>query len=142
MGIRKDRFGKNAEGKTVDLYTLTNTRGMEALITNYGAAVVSLKVPDQYGKPVDVTLGYNSLEGYLQGSYYFGSIVGHYANRIAGGKFPLQGKEYTLTKNEGDDHLHGGTRGFDKIIWHVENFPDSDDQVFTLKYLSQHGEEG
>jgi aldose 1-epimerase len=142
MGIRKDRFGKNAEGKTVDLYTLTNSRGMEALITNCGAAVVSLKVPDQYGKPVDVTLGYNSLEEYLRGSYYFGCIVGRYANRIAGGKFTLQGKEYTLTKNEGDNHLHGGTRGFDKVIWYVENFPDSDDQAFTLEYLSQHGEEG
>jgi aldose 1-epimerase len=142
MGIRKDRFGKTADGQTVDLYMLANTQGMEALITNYGATVISLKVPDQYGKPVDVTLGYNSLEDYLRGRYYFGSIVGRYANRIAGGKFALQGKEYTLGKNEGGNHLHGGTRGFDKVIWQSQNVPDSAEQALTLKYLSRHGEEG
>ena len=110
MEIRKDRFGKTIDGNAVDLYTLTNTQGMEALITNYGATVVSLKVPDRYGKPVDVTLGYDSLEEYLRGSYFFGCIVGRYANRIAGGKFAIQGKEYILIKYEGDNHLNGGTR--------------------------------
>jgi aldose 1-epimerase len=115
---------------------------MEALITNYGATVVSLKVPDRRGKPIDVTLGYDSLEEYLRGHYYFGCIVGRYANRIAAGKFTLQGKEYTLVKNEGDNHLHGGTRGFDKSIWQSEKLPDDTEQALTLKYYSQHGEEG
>ena len=142
MGIRKDRFGKTIDGIKVDLYTLTSTQGMQALITNYGATLVSLKVPDLYGKPVDVTLGYDSLEEYLRGSYYFGCIVGRYANRIAGGKFGLQGKEYTLIKNEGDNHLHGGTRGFDKVIWQSENLAVGSDQTLTLKYFSRHGEEG
>lgn len=142
MGIRKDRFGKTIDGIKVDLYTLTNTQGMQALITNYGATLVSLKVPDRYGKLLDVTLGYDSLEEYLRSGYYFGCIVGRYANRIAGGKFGLHGKEYTLIKNEGDNHLHGGTRGFDKVIWQSENPVVGTDQALTLKYFSQHGEEG
>jgi aldose 1-epimerase len=142
MGIRKDRFCKTIDGIAVDLYAITNTQGMEALITNYGATVVSLKVPDRYGKPVDVTLGYDFWEEYLQGCYYFGCIVGRYANRIAGGKFVLQGKEYTLIKNEGDNHLHGGTRGFDKVIWQSENLVVGTDQALTLEYFSRHGEEG
>ena len=98
MGIRKRRFGKTIDGIAVDLYTLTNSQGMEALITNYGATVVSLKVPDRYGKPVDVTLGYDSLEEYLQGSYYFGCIVGRYANRIAGGKSNYRGRNVRWLK--------------------------------------------
>jgi aldose 1-epimerase len=142
MGIRKDRFGKTIGGIKVDLYTLTNTQGMEALITNFGATLVSLKVPDRYGKTVDVTLGYDSLEEYLRGCYFFGCIVGRYANRIAGGKFAIQGKEYILIKNEGDNHLHGGTRGFDKVIWQSEKLGVGTDQALTLEYFSRHGEEG
>ena len=142
MGIKKNRFGKTIDGIAVDLYTLANTQGMEALITNYGATLVSLKVPDRCGKPVDVTLGYDSLGEYLRGSYYFGCIVGRYANRIAGGKFGLQGKEFTLIKNEGDNHLHGGTRGFDKVIWQSETLAVGTDQALMLKYFSRHDEEG
>lgn len=142
MGIRKDRFGETIDGIGVDRYTLFNSEGIEALITNYGATLISLKVPDRHGKLVDVTLGYDSLKGYLEGNYYFGCIVGRYANRIAGGKFTLQGKEYTLTKNEGDNHLHGGSRGFDKVIWQSDNFADDTDQALTLTYFSRDGEDG
>ena len=142
MGIRKDRFGKTIESAAADIYTLTNAQGMEVKITNYGATVVSLKVPDRYGKPVDVTLGYDSLEEYLRGSYYFGCIVGRYANRIAGGKFALQGKEYTLVKNEGNNHLHGGIRGFDKVLWQSEKPVTGAVPGLILKYFSRQGEEG
>jgi len=142
MGIRKERFGETIDGIGVDRYTLFNSEGIEALITNYGATLISLKVPDRHGKLVDVTLGYDSLKGYLEGNYYFGCIVGRYANRIAGGKFTLQGKAYTLTKNEGDNHLHGGSRGFDKVIWQSENFADDTDQALTLTYFSRDGEDG
>ena len=115
---------------------------MEALITNYDATLVSLKVPDRFGNPVDVVLGYDSFEEYLRGGYYFGCIVGRYANRIAGGQFALQGKICTVAKNEGDNHLHGGTRGFDKANWQSEKLSDSNDQSLTLKYISRSGEEG
>jgi aldose 1-epimerase len=96
MGIRKDPFGKTIDGKVVDLCTLTNVRGMEVKITNYGATLVSLKVPDRHNVPVDVVLGYDSLTSYERDTAYFGGIVGRYANRIAGGEFTLHGKRYHL----------------------------------------------
>ena len=142
MKIKKARFGQTGDGVAVDLYTLTNPHGMEASITNYGATVVSLEVPDRHGKPEDVTLGYDSLEKYLRGRHYCGSIVGRYANRIAGGKFTLNGKQHTLAKNEGANHLHGGTRGFDKVVWQPEKLVEGDATGLILKYLSRHGEEG
>ena len=142
MPIKKTRFGQTNDGLMVDLYHLTNAQGMEAQITNYGATVVSLKVPDRYGKPENITLGYDSLGQYLRGGHYFGCIVGRYANRIAGGKFVLQGKEYPLAKNEGDNHLHGGIRGFDKKTWQVEKAIDGAAPVLILSYLSPDGEEG
>jgi aldose 1-epimerase len=142
MKIKKARFGQTDDGVAVDLYTLTNPHGMEALITNYGATVVSLKVPDRHGKPGDVTLGYDSLEKYLRGRHYCGCIVGRYANRIAGGKFTLNGKQHRLAKNEGANHLHGGTRGFDKVVWQPELLVEGDATGLILKYLSRHGEEG
>ena len=142
MTIKKTRFGETSDGSVIDLFKLTNTQGMDALITNYGATLVSLKVPDRFGNPVDVVLGYDSFEEYLRGGYYFGCIVGRYANRIAGGQFALQGKICTVAKNEGDNHLHGDTRGFDKANWQPEKLSDSNDQSLTLKYISRSGEEG
>lgn len=142
MGIRKDRFGKTTDGKAVDLYTLTNEKGMEVKITNYGATMVSLKVPDRHSEPVDVTLGYNSLKAYERDNAYFGCIVGRYANRIAGGEFKLHGKRYHLAKNDGDNHLHGGTRGFNKAIWQVKKPIDDVAPNVLLTYLSPDGEEG
>jgi aldose 1-epimerase len=142
MGIRKDRFGKTIEGEAVDLYTLTNIQGMEVKITNYGATIVSLKVPVRHSEPVDVTLGYDSLKAYERDNAYIGCIVGRYANRIADGEFLLHGKRYHLAKNEGVNHLHGGTRGFNKAIWQLKDLIDDLAPNVILTYLSKDGEEG
>jgi aldose 1-epimerase len=132
-------FGKTPEGKTVQLYTLKNAKGMEAAIMNYGGVVVSLKVPDRSGKLEDVVLGFPDLEGYTRKGPYFGAIIGRYANRIAHGRFTLDGVEYTLFKNDGDNSLHGGRRGFDKALWTAKPL---DGQSLELTYLSKDGEEG
>ncbi|MCK6690787.1 MAG: galactose-1-epimerase, partial [Thermoanaerobaculia bacterium] len=106
---RAENFTKTIGGKAVSLYYLRNDRGMEVAITNYGGRIVSLVVPDRYDQPTDVVSGYNSLDEYLNNpEEYFGAIIGRYANRIAGGKFTLDGKEYKLAQNNGPNHLHGG----------------------------------
>lgn len=132
-------FGQTPSGETAYLYTLTNSKGMEAAISTYGGVVVSLKVPDRTGTPGDVVLGFDNLEGYLKPNPYFGAIVGRYGNRIAHGKFTLDGVEYTLARNNGENSLHGGIRGFDKRIWTVAH---ANGQSVELKYLSKDGEEG
>ena len=115
--LKKQSFGKTAAGQQVDLYTLSNRNGMEAAIMNYGGVVVSLKVPDRNGKFDDVALGFDTLDGYLRPNPYFGALVGRYGNRIAKGKFTLDGVEYTLARNNGENALHGGLQGFDKRVW-------------------------
>jgi len=121
-------------------YTLTNENGMVVKILNYGGTVTDIITPDKNGKMGDVILGYDSLSGYLQaGNPYFGCLVGRYGNRIANAKFSLDGKEYTLAANNGPNTLHGGLKGFDKVIWAVKSFNDSGSQ---LSYLSKDGEEG
>ena len=142
MGIKKHRFGKTIDGKAVELFTLTNAQGMAVKLTNYGAALVSLKVPDRHNVPGDVVLGYDSLTSYERDTAYFGCIVGRYANRIAGGEFMLRGKRYHLAKNDGDNHLHGGTRGFNKVSWQAEDLIDDIAPSAILTYLSPDGEEG
>jgi aldose 1-epimerase len=142
MTLQKLTFGQTADGKRVDLYTLTNAAGMEVKITTYGATVVSLVVPDRNGKPADVVLGYDSLVDYIGGGNYFGCIAGRYANRIAGGKFTLYGTEYRLAANDGDNHLHGGLRGFGKMVWQAREFEDGADVGLSFSYLSPDGEEG
>ena len=142
MALQKIAFGQTADGKRVDLYTLTNAGGMQVKITTYGATVVSLVVPDRNGKPADVVLGYDSLEEYIAGGNYFGCIVGRYANRIAGGKFTLNGTQYRLAANEGGNHLHGGLRGFDKVVWQAQEYEDNSDVGLRLSYKSPDGEEG
>jgi len=142
MNIEKQAFGKTADGTPVDLYTLTNTNGLEARISNYGGIVVSLTVPDRHGNQGDVTLGFDTLEGYIRNNLYFGCIVGRYANRIAKGRFTLSGVEYTLAQNDGENHLHGGTRGFDKVVWEAEAVEGDDSVGLELTYLSKDGEEG
>jgi len=142
MGIKKRDFGQSVDGKPVHLYTLTNAGGMEVTITNYGATVVSLVVPDRDGKPADVVLGYDRLEDYIAGKQYFGCIAGRYANRIAEGKITLKGTEYRLTINDGDNHLHGGRRGFDKMVWQGQEFEDNVGIGLKFAYLSPDGEEG
>lgn len=135
-------FGRTPEGVEVRLYTLQNAHGMRATITNYGGIVTSLEVPDRTGRPGDIVLGFDSLEGYLRGSPYFGAIVGRYANRIAGARFTLEGKQYHLAANDHGNALHGGVRGFDKVVWAATPFPDSAPSGLRLHYVSADGEEG
>jgi len=140
--MKKQPFGKTEDGQAVDLYTLTNKKGMEVAITNFGGIIVSLKAPDRNGKFDDVVLGYDQLDGYLTNKAYFGAIIGRYGNRIAHGQFKLEGKAYTLPKNDGDNTLHGGTTGFNKRLWTAKNVSGSKGQALELTYLSKDGEEG
>ncbi|MCI0490666.1 MAG: galactose mutarotase [Blastocatellia bacterium] len=140
--IEKQPFGKTSDGQAVDLYTLTNTGGVEVKITNYGGTVVSLKVPDRNGHKADVVLGHDNLDGYMTNNPYFGSIIGRYGNRIGKGRFSLNGQEYTLAKNNGENHLHGGIKGFDKVVWEAKEIDDKDGAGLSLNYVSKDGEEG
>ncbi|MCD4747144.1 MAG: galactose mutarotase [Bacteroidales bacterium] len=141
ISINKENFGKY-DGKNVYLYTLTNSNGLIAKITNYGAIVTSLIVPDKQGNFDDIVLGYDNLEDYIKDSPYFGAIVGRYGNRIAKGKFILDDKEYTLAVNNGNNHLHGGIKGFDKVVWDAEEIDNKEGVGLKLKYISKDGEEG
>lgn len=129
-------------GKEVFLYTLRNKSGMEARITNYGGIVVSLLVPDKSNKPGDVVLGYDSLSSYLKATSYFGAIVGRYGNRIGKARFTLEGKEYALNVNDGHNTLHGGLKGFDKVVWEADESTSATQPSLSLSYLSRDGEEG
>ena len=142
--ILKESFGKTAEGESVDIYTLKNRRGMQVKITNYGGIVVSLTAPDRNRKFADVVLGYNDLDSYLKPPFpYFGSIIGRYGNRIAKGRFTLDGVEYKLATNNGENHLHGGLKGFDKMVWTVKRVGTTPTgPALFLTYLSKDGEEG
>ena len=139
---KRESFGQTGDGQAVEIYTLKNRRGAEARITTYGGAVVSLTMPDRAGKFDDVLLGFDDLEGYQKTTTYIGSLVGRYANRIAKGRFTLNGKEYTLATNNGENHLHGGIRGFDKVVWKARPLPARGGQALELTYLSRDGEEG
>jgi len=132
-------FGKTSSGETVELYTLKNAKGVEAGISTYGGVVVSLKVPDRGGALGDIVLGFDDFQGYLLPPPYFGAIIGRYGNRIAHARFTLDGVEYKLAKNDGDNSLHGGTRGFDKVLWKAR---PGNGQSLELTYLSKDGEEG
>ena len=121
-GIKKSIFGKTTEGQVGDLYTLSNRNGMQVGITNYGGRVVSIVVPDRHGKMADVVLGFDNLDGYLGANPFFGALVGRYANRIAKGRFKLDGVEYKLAVNDGPNSLHGGVKGFDKMFWTAKEF--------------------
>jgi aldose 1-epimerase len=140
--IEKQPFGKTADGGAVDVYTLTNSNGIRARIMTYGAAMVSLEVPDRAGKMEDILLGYDNLDGFVKNRPYFNCIVGRYGNRIAKGKFTLDGKEYTLAVNNGENHLHGGIKGFDKYIWQAEPFKKNNEAGLKLSMLSKDGDEG
>lgn len=139
QAISKAPFGVTKEGAPVDLYTLR--RGaLEARITNYGGIVTSLLAPDRRGQPGDVVLGYDHLEGYIKNSPYFGALVGRYGNRIAKGKFTLNGVTHQLPINNGPNCLHGGLRGFDKVVWQASAVASG--PALELAYVSQDGEEG
>ena len=143
MSANKESFGQTPDGKQVDLYTLTNTSGIRARITNFGAILVSLEVPDRDGNLADITLGFDKLDGYLGEHPYFGAIVGRYANRIGKAAFMLDGVEYKLAANNGENHLHGGIKGFDKKVWRLEDIGVKDTGAMVkLSYISEDGEEG
>ena len=139
--IQRQPFGKTPDQKVIDLYTLTNAHGVEARITNYGGILVSLKAPDRNGKLADVVLGFDAPEGYLKNNTpYFGAVIGRYGNRIAKGRFSLNGREYRLALNNGENHLHGGIKGFDKVVWGAREVKRG--PALALNYVSKDGEEG
>lgn len=140
--VTTQEFGKTEKGEAVSLYTLRNRNGVEIAITNYGARVVTLKTPDAKGRLADISLGFDTLKGYEGPNPYFGAIVGRYGNRIAKGKFTLDGKEYTLAKNNGENSLHGGLVGFDRVIWSGKTEESNGVHKAILSYTSKDGEEG
>jgi aldose 1-epimerase len=139
--IAKSSFGR-AGDRMVDAYTLTNAHGIEVRIITYGAAITSLKTPDRAGHFKNIVLGFDTLEPYLAGVPYFGATVGRYANRIANGRFVLDGKTHSLPQNDGPNSLHGGTRGFDKRVWSAQPSRSPQGPALTLTYVSADGEEG
>lgn len=142
MSITSEPFGTTKDGHKVDLYTLRNSKGMEARITNYGGIVVGLTAPDKAGHFADVVLGFDKLSDYEERNPFFGAITGRYANRIAKGKFKLDGQEYTLAVNNGPNSLHGGKVGFDKKVWNASRVSRSNGVGLELTYTSPDGEEG
>jgi len=142
-GITHEPFGAAPGGAPVEIYTLRNQNGMEARIMTYGGIIQSLKVPDRNGQFGDVALGYDSLDGYLTNSPYFGALIGRYGNRIARGHFNLDGQEYTLATNNVPNSLHGGIKGFDKVVWNIVKADVGPrGPELQLSYLSKDGEEG
>lgn len=140
--ISKKPFGKTPDGTPVDLYTLRNSHGAEVKISNYGGIVVSVNVPDRKGQFGDVVLGYDNLESYVKENPFFGALVGRYGNRIANAKFTLNGKDYKLAANNGPNSLHGGLKGFDKVVWEGKSLGTPEGAALELSYLSKDGEEG
>lgn len=140
--ISKADFGATADGEKVMLFTLRNKDGMVAKITNYGGIVVSLTAPDREGNFEDVVLGYDSLAEYENENPYFGALIGRYGNRIGKGQFELGGRVHQLTTNDGPNHLHGGDRGFDKVVWDAEMEEGENGPSLLLAYTSEDGEEG
>lgn len=140
--ISKEAFGQLPDGQQADLYTLTNANGMTVNITNYGGIITKLTAPDKNGHWADVVLGFDSLAPYLSGHPFFGALVGRYGNRIAKGKFKLNGQEYSLAINNGPNALHGGTKGFDKVIWKATEIKQDSVVGLQLEYTSKDMEEG
>lgn len=142
MSICKRSYGFTKEGAEVFAFTLSNAGGLTAEIINYGGIITKLLVPDNKGRFTDITLGFDNLDGYLKGHPYFGAIVGRNANRIEDARFELNGKVYELFINDGKNHLHGGQKGFDKVVWTPETVQDGKNESLQLSYRSVDGEEG
>ena len=140
--MKKELFGKTSDGREVNLYTLDNGKGMQAAITNFGGAVVALKVADRSGKFGDVVLGYENLQGYVTDKASLGALIGRYGNRIAHGKFVLHGVTYSLPINNGENTLHGGPEGFSKRLWDAKEISSNGLPALQLTYLSVDGEQG
>lgn len=137
--IQTELFGKLKDGSEAFIYTLTNPGGIEIDITNYGGIITSIRVPDKNGTIENVVLGFGEIQKYIDKDPYFGALVGRYANRIADATFQLNGNEYELSKNDGDNHLHGGDKGFNEVLWDAKIF---EDRSLQLSYVSEDGEEG
>ncbi|MBP7497523.1 MAG: galactose mutarotase [Bacteroidales bacterium] len=140
--ITKESFGKTDSGQEVYLWTIENKKGIKMKVSNYGGIITELYTPDKSGKFEDIVLGYNRLNDYIKETPYFGALIGRYANRIAKGQFKLDGKKYLLKQNNNGNHLHGGLKGFDKVVWKAEEINDPNKTGLKLKYLSKDGEEG
>jgi aldose 1-epimerase len=140
--IEQQIFGQMPDGRTVELYTLANDHGVEATIMSYGGTLVSLLAPDRDGVRADVVLGFDEFAPYLSDHPYFGSLIGRYANRIAGASFTIEGKNYRLSANDGRNHLHGGRIGFDKILWEAAPADSPEGPQLALNHFSRAGEEG
>jgi aldose 1-epimerase len=141
MMINKEVWGK-VDGKDVFLFSISNKNGVSIKVSNYGGIITSILTPDRNGKLEDIVLGYDNLADYLKDTPYFGSIIGRYANRIANGKFTIDNTTYELAVNNGANHLHGGIKAFDKVVWDVKEFQNKDEAGIELNYLSTDGEEG
>ena len=139
--INQEAFRRTIDGSQVDLYTLKNSNGLEAHLSNYGGIVISLTVPDRTGKPGDIVLGYDNLNDYIGHTPYFGALIGRYGNRIAEGRFMIGGVEYQLAQNHGSNALHGGRKGFDKVVWKADQVETGDGPDLKLTYSSKDGEE-
>ena len=134
-------FGRLADGTEIGVFTLAGARGLEVRAISYGAIIVSIRVPDRRGVPADVVLGFDDLQGYLERSRYFGAVVGRYGNRIAKGRFTLDGRAYQLATNNGPNHLHGGVKGFDKVVWQAQAGQPASGTRVVFSYTSRDGEE-
>lgn len=142
ISITKQPFGRTPQGQSVDLYTLTNANGLQATVITYGATVTTLSIPDREGRFADIVLGYEDLNGYIGDNVYLGCTAGRFAGRVAKGKFTLDGVEYPLTINNGPNHLHGGSKGFNKVVWSAKIKKTRDGPALALTYTSKDGEEG
>jgi aldose 1-epimerase len=141
-GVTRAPFGRTTDGKDAELFTLTNAHGVRVKVTNYGGIIISLSTPDRSGHFDDIVLGYDSLSGYLRDTPYFGAIVGRYGNRIAKGRFTIDGATYRLAVNNGPNSLHGGLRGFDKVVWNAQTSDTQSGIALVLDYTSADMEEG
>jgi aldose 1-epimerase len=142
MTVRKTKFGTTTDGLAVDLYECRNRRGAVLKLSNYGATIVALEVPDRNGRNGNIVLGFDSVNAYEEHDAYFGATIGRYGNRIARGRFALHGKDYILATNNGENHLHGGDRGFDKVVWEARPETTVDAAGIEFTYTSPDGEEG
>ncbi len=140
--IQKDFFGTTKNGQQIDRYTLTNAKGVRVQVITYGGIITSFEVPDKEGNFNDVVLGYDKLSDYEENNPYFGALIGRFGNRIANGKFTLEGKDYTLAQNDGKNHLHGGVNGFDKVVWSADGDIVNGEAMLKLMYISKDMEEG
>src|SRR4051794_32373599 len=141
-GVVREPFGSTTDGLPVERFTLTSTSGITITVLSFGGVIQSILAPDRAGALADVTLGYDTLPEYEKDKSYLGALVGRYANRIRAGRFSLDGRDYTLAQNAGGNHLHGGMRGFNKVVWSVEPFEERGESGLALEHVSPDGDEG